>query len=217
MEGKNTVFPTSVKATFLVRSITPRKVTALAMLWLSLALPACSGPATGFKATDITGSGIGADFVLPDHNGNLRRLSEFRGKAVVVFFGFTSCPDVCPTTLMTLAQAMKQLGPDANRVQVVMITVDPSRDTPQALSQYVTAFDPSFIALVPGEEELKQVAGRFKVYINRNQANTSGFYTVDHTASSFVFDGNGRIRLFVPHEFSSQTWAADLRTLLASP
>jgi len=183
----------------------------------ALALAACSPPSPAFKSTDITGSGIGGDFELTDHSGTRRTLEDFRGRLVVVFFGFTSCPDVCPTTLMTLAQAMKQLGPDADQVQVVMITVDPSRDTQKTLSQYVTSFDPRFIALVPGEEELKQVASRFKIYINRNKPNAGGFYTVDHTTSAFVFDRSGRIRLFVPHEFSGQMWAEDLRMLLAAP
>jgi len=109
---------------------------------------------------------------------------------------------------------MKTLGKDADAVQVIMITVDPARDTQQVMAQYVTSFDPRFIGLVPTEEALHQVAGEFKVFINRNEPDASGFYTVDHTAASFVFDRSGRIRLFVPHEFSSDGWAADLRVLL---
>lgn len=186
----------------------------LLVLLLSLTLSACSRPPSAFKATDITGSKIGGDFALPDQNGNLRRSDEFRGKLLVVFFGFTNCPDVCPTTLSTLAQAMKALGPDSDAVQVIMITADPARDTQKVISQYVPSFDPRFIGLVPGEEALKQVASQFKVFINRNKPNESGYYTVDHTAASFVFDRGGRIRLFVPHDFSGNDWAADLRVLL---
>lgn len=199
-----------------VRILETQKVLAVAMLAaLSLALAACSpSPPPKFKATDITGSGIGGDFELPDHNGAIRRLAEFRGKAVVVFFGFTSCPDVCPTTLQRLAQTMKRLGPDADAVQVIMITVDPARDSKQVMSQYVTSFDSRFIGLVPGEEALRQAAGQFKVYINRNKPNADGFYTVDHTAAFFVFDRRGRIRLYVRDELSSNDLTADLRVLL---
>lgn len=181
---------------------------------LSLLLVACSPSPPTFKATDITGSNIGGGFALPDHNGDLRRLWDFRGKVVIVFFGFTSCPDVCPTTLSTLAQAMKNLGSDADAVQVILITVDPARDTQRVMSQYVTSFDPRFIGLIPSEEALQQVAGDFKVFINRNKPDASGFYTVDHIASSFVFDRSGRIRLLAPYRFSSEDWAADLRVLL---
>lgn len=169
-----------------------------------------------FKATDITGSAIGGEFELTDHRGAVRRLADFRGKLVVVFFGFTNCPDVCPTTLHSLSQVTKALGPDAKSVQVMMITVDPPRDTQQIMSQYVTAFDPSFIGLIPSEEELKQVASQFKLFISKNKPNESGFYSVDHTAASFVFDRQGRIRLFIahPHDANIDDWVADLRTLL---
>ncbi len=188
--------------------------TALAVVIVSLSFAACSPTAPQFKATDITGSKIGGDFELPDHNGRTQRLTDQQGKLVIVSFGFTSCPDVCPTTLNTLAQALKKLGSDADKAQVFMITVDPARDTPQVLSQYVTSFDPGFIALVPSDDALKQVSAQFKVFINRNKPNASGFYTVDHTAASFVFDGQGRVRLYVPHEANSDDIAADLRLLL---
>jgi protein SCO1/2 len=189
----------------------------LVTLGLVLALSACSkAPVVQFKATDITGSAIGGEFVLTDHGGTVRRLADFRGKLVVVFFGFTNCPDVCPTTLHALSQVTKALGPDAKSLQVLFITVDPSRDTQQIMSQYVTAFDPSFMGLVPSEEELKQVASQFKLFISRGKPNESGFYTVDHTAASFVFDRQGRIRLFVahPHDANIDDWVADLRLLL---
>lgn len=194
---------------------TPGNRAAVAIAALSLLLVACSPSRPSFKATDITGSDIAAGgFELPDHNGKLRRLDEFRGKIVVVFFGFTSCPDVCPTTLLVLAKAIRNLGPDAGAVQVIMITVDPARDTQQVMAKYVPSFDPRFIGLAPDEEALRRVAGQFKVFVNRNRPNDAGFYTVDHSASAFVFDSQGRIRLFVPHEFSSNEWAADLSALL---
>ncbi len=196
----------------LLRSL---RKTALAAVIFPLSLAACSPTLPQFKATDITGSRIGGTFELPDHNGRTQRLTDQRGKLVIVSFGFTSCPDVCPTTLTTLAQALKQLGPNADKVQVFMITVDPARDTPQVLSQYVRSFDPRFIALVPSDDALKQVSAQFKVYINRNKPDAGGFYTVDHTAASYVFDGQGQIRLLVPHEMSSENIATDLRLLLA--
>ena len=191
---------------------------------LLLTLSACSPPPPKFKATDITGSAIasgfdlpdnlGGGFELPDHNGKPRRFNEFRGKLVIVTFGFTSCPDVCPTTLQSLAQTMKQLGPEADAVQVIMITVDPARDTQEIMSQYTSAFDPRFIGLVPSEEALKQVAEQFKVFYVRNEPRRRGYYTVDHTAASYVFDRRGRARLYVPHEMGIADRISDLRRLL---
>ena len=198
----------------LTRASMRRRAITFALLMPALVISACSKPPPAFKATDITGSNIGGDFELPAHDGKVRRLTDFRGKLVVVFFGFTSCPDVCPTTLYTLAQALKALGPDGDAVQVIMITADPARDTQAVMSRYVPSFDPRFIGLVPNEDTLKQVAGQFKVYINRNKPDANGYYSVDHTASSYVFDRSGRIRLFVRHDFSSDDWAADLRMLL---
>lgn len=188
----------------------------LALLLAPLTLPACARRAPQFKATDISGSRIGSDFELRDHAGRPQQLSGHKGKVVIVTFGFTNCPDVCPTTLATLAQAVRKLGALGEKIQVFMVTVDPARDTPQALAHYVTAFDPRFISLVPDAESLPTVAAQFKVYIRANEPNESGFYTVDHTAASFVFDPQGRIRLFVPHEFTSDDWAADIAQLLAA-
>lgn len=188
----------------------------LAAPCLSLALSACSEPpAPKFKATDITASGLGGNLELKDHRGQPRSLQEFRGKLVVAAFGFTSCPDVCPTTLLKLAQVMKALGNDARNVQVLMVTVDPARDTRQVLAQYVTPFDARFVGLVPDEEQLEQVSKQFKVYVRRNQPNASGYYAVDHSTSSFVFDAGGRPRLYVSHDAAASDWVSDLRQLLS--
>ncbi len=133
---------------------------------------------------------------------------------IIVFFGFTNCPDVCPTTLSTLAEIMKRLGPDAAALQVLMITVDPERDSRDITSRYVPSFDPRFIGLVPSEEQLKQVAERFKVVYIRNKPNAAGFYSVDNTAATFVFDRESRVRLYVPHEMGIDDRIEDLRKLL---
>ena len=174
-------------------------------------LAACGG-GPKFKSTDITGVDYGKSLELADTSGRLRHLADFRGKAVVLFFGFTHCPDVCPTTLADLAGVMKALGPDADRVQVLFVTVDPERDTPQDLERYVHAFDPRFIALHGDPAATQRVAKEFKIYYEkRRQGDT---YTVDHSAQSYVIDPQGRLRLLVRHDRIGEDLADDLRTLL---
>jgi protein SCO1 len=165
-----------------------------------------------FRSTDITGAPYGQRLELVDHAGKPRRLEDWRGKAVVLFFGFTRCPDVCPTTLADIAQAVKSLGSDAPRVQVLMVSVDPERDTPASLEKYVTAFDPSFVGLRGDLEATKKVAAEFKIYFEKRKQGES--YTVDHSAQSYVIDPQGRLRLLVRHDRIAQDLAADLRTLL---
>lgn len=177
----------------------------------SLALPACDSSAQ-FRSTDITGAPYGRSLELTDHTGKLRRLEDWRGKVVVLFFGFTHCPDVCPTTLADIAQAVKQLGPDAQRVQVLMVSVDPERDTPESLATYVTAFDPRFLGLRGDLDATKEVANEFKIYFAKRKTGAS--YTVDHSAQSYVIDPQGRLRLLVRHDRIAQDLAADLRTIL---
>ena len=181
----------------------------------SLALLAgCEGGAPQFKSTDITGAEYGKSLALTDHNGKPRTLEDFRGKAVVVFFGFTHCPDFCPTTLADIASSLKSLGRDAERVQVLFITVDPERDTQDALAKYVTAFDPRFLGLYGDLEATRRTAKDFKVYFEKRKSGES--YTVDHSAQTYVIDPQGRLRLFVRHERIGQDLADDLRTLLRS-
>ena len=166
-----------------------------------------------FRSTDITGAPYGRQALeLTDHNGKLRRLEEFRGKALVVFFGFTHCPDICPTTLADIAQAVRSLGADAERVQVVMVSVDPERDTPESLAKYVTTFDPRFLGLRGDLEATKRVAADFKIYFEKRKLGES--YTVDHSAQSYVIDPQGRVRLLVRHDRIAQDLAPDLRTIL---
>ena len=178
----------------------------------SLALGAACDSGPQFKSTDITGAPYGHSLELTDHTGKPRRLEDFRGKAVVLFFGFTHCPDVCPTTLADIAQAVKSLGPDAERVQVLMVSVDPERDTPEALAKYVTAFDPRFLGLRGDLPATKRAAGEFKIYFEKRKSGDS--YTVDHSGQSYVIDPQGRLRLLVRHDRIAQDLAADLRALL---
>lgn len=182
-----------------------------------LALSACGEKTepVAFQNTDVTGLAYGKDFSLHDHNGKLRTLADFRGKAVVVFFGFTQCPDVCPTTMMEMSNVMQALGPDADRVQVLFITVDPERDTAELLSQYVPAFDKRFLGLRGDLAETDKVAKEFKVFYQKVPGKTPGSYTIDHTAGSYVFDPQGRIRLFIRHGQSVESITHDLKILLA--
>jgi protein SCO1/2 len=178
---------------------------------VALATAACdSGPK--FKSTDITGVDYGKALDLTDHHGKPRQLQDFRGKAVVLFFGFTHCPDVCPTTLAEISQALKQLGPDAERVQVVLVTVDPERDTKEALAKYVTAFDPRFLGMYGDMEATRRVAKEFKIYFEKRK--TGDTYSVDHSGQSYVIDPQGRLRLLVRHDRIGSDLPDDLRVLL---
>ena len=165
-----------------------------------------------FRSTDITGAPYGHTLELADHHGKPRRLEDFRGKAVVLFFGFTHCPDICPTTLADIAQAVKSLGSDADRVQVLMVSVDPERDTPQSLAKYVTAFDARFLALHGDLAATKKVAAEFKIYFEKAKSGDS--YTVNHSAQSYVIDPQGRLRLLVRHDRIGSDLAPDLRAIL---
>ena len=182
---------------------------------LLIALTACS-PKPEFKNIDITGStAFGKDFSLVDPDGKVRTLADFKGKAVVMFFGYTQCPDVCPTTLTEMQQAMTLLGPQSDKVQVLFVTVDPERDTAAILKQYVPAFDPRFLGLRPADEPaLERVAKDFKIYYKKVPGTSPGSYTMDHTAGSYAFDPEGRLRLYIKHAQGPETLAHDLKELL---
>jgi len=170
---------------------------------------------SGFKNTDVTGLDYAKDFAMKDHNGQMRRLEDFRGKAVVVFFGYTQCPDVCPTTMSEMANVMQQLGPLSDKVQVLFVTLDPERDTPELLSKYVPAFDSRFLGLVGDKAETEKIARDFRVFYQKVAGKQAGSYTVDHTAGSYVFDPQGRIRLFVRHGQGTEPIVHDLKALLS--
>lgn len=191
-----------------------RRAAAVALTAAFGALAGCDRGAPAFNATDVTGADWGRRLSLTDHTGKPRTLEDFRGKAVVLFFGFTHCPDVCPSTLSTLAEARRQLGPLAERVQVLFVTLDPRRDTAANLAKYVPAFDPSFIALRGDEEATKAAAREFKVFHQKNVGASPDNYSIDHTAASFVIDPEGRLRLYVRHDQGAEEIASDLRRLL---
>ncbi|WP_371743081.1 SCO family protein [Polynucleobacter sp. AP-Ainpum-60-G11] len=185
------------------------------MSLIGLALMACS-PKQSFKNVDITGSKkFGTDFTLVDPDGKVRTLADFKGKAVVIFFGYTQCPDVCPTTLTEMQQVMTLLGPQADKVQVLFVTVDPERDSASILKQYVPAFDSRFLGLRPADEAaLEKVTKDFMIYYKKVPGSSPGSYTMDHTAGSYVFDPEGHLRLYIKHAQGAETLAQDLKELL---
>lgn len=191
------------------------KLLSALFLSITLLLAGCSEPPR-FVSTDLSAVDWGKDFSLTDHNGQARRLADFRGKAVVLFFGYTQCPDVCPTTLAAMHEAMKLLGEDANRVQVLFVTLDPARDTPKLLAQYVPAFDPSFLGLYADENVITALTKDFKLFYARQPGSVPGSYSIDHSTGSYAFDPQGRLRLLLRHGETAANIAADLKLLLTS-
>ncbi len=185
----------------------------LAAVFAAALIAGCEASGPAFKNTDITGADWARELSLTDHTGKPRTLADFRGKVVVVFFGYVRCPDVCPTTLAELKSVIGQLGEEGKRVQVLFVTLDPERDTRELLAQYVPAFHPDFLGLYGDKEQIARTAKEFKVFYQKVPGSRPDNYSVDHTAGSYVFDPNGRIRLFVSHG-QTGTLAADIRTLL---
>ena len=183
-------------------------------LMAAAGLAACSPDKPAFKGVDITGAEYAKDFALTDQHGQVRSLKDFAGKAVVVFFGYTQCPDVCPTTLQELQQVKRLLGADGDRLQAVFVTVDPERDTPELLKAYMESFDPSFVALRPGPEQLQALLKDFKIYAKKVDGKTATSYTMDHSAQSYIYDPQGRLRLYSRYGSGPQAMADDLRLLL---
>jgi protein SCO1 len=183
-------------------------------LIFALVLTGCHGDKPAFESTDVTGADFGKTFTLTDQNGKARSLQDFRGQVVVVFFGFAHCPDVCPTTLAELAGAVRKLGPAGDKVQVVLVTVDPERDTQEVLGKYVTAFNPKFLGLRGNAEETARVAKEFKVIYQKVEGQKPENYTMDHSAGSYVFDTNGRLRLYVGYGRGADVFAHDIGLLL---
>lgn len=190
---------------------------ALAMTagWLAACSPS-SPSAPAFKSINLTGADYAQGFSLLDHNGQPRTLKDFPGKIIVLFFGFTQCPDVCPTSMAELAQVKQQLGKDGDKVQGIFITLDPERDTPELLKAYMVNFDPSFLALRPTLAQLPQVAKDFKIYYKKIEGKTPGSYTLDHSAGSYIYDTQGRLRLYSRYGMGAEALTSDIALLLKS-
>ena len=179
-------------------------------------LAACSEQQPSFASVDITGANYAKDFELTDHNGQVRRLADFKGKVVVMFFGFTQCPDVCPTSMAELAEIKQMLGKDGDRLQGLFVTVDPERDTPEVLKAYMANFDPSFIALTTTPDKLAILAKDYKVYYKKVPGKTPTSYTMDHSAGSYIYDPKGNLRLFTRYGSGAKVLASDIAQLLKS-
>ncbi|ADU39203.1 SCO family protein [Variovorax paradoxus] len=189
---------------------------SMAMAALGMGLSACSEPKQSFNAVDITGADYAKDFSLKDADGKVRTMADFKGKAVVLFFGYAQCPDVCPTTMTEMAQVKQQLGKDGDKLQVLFVTVDPARDTPEVMKAYMGAFDPNFVALIPTPDELAATAKDFKVYYKKVDGKTPTSYSMDHSAASFIYDPQGRLRLYARYGAGVPSMVSDLKTLLGS-
>ena len=192
------------------------KKIAIGALWVGAAgiFSACSPKGPKFQGVDLTGAEYGRDLPLTDQFGKERSIKDFAGKVVVVFFGYTQCPDVCPTSMSELAEVKRSLGADGDKLQGIFVTVDPERDTPEMLKGYMASFDPSFIALRCTPEQLVAVAKDFKIYFKRVDGQTPTSYTMDHSAGSYVYDTKGRLRVYHRYGAGAQSLAADVRALL---
>jgi len=192
-----------------------KKIAAYALLAGSIVLlGACSEKQVNFSSIDITGADYARDFALTDHNGQARSVKDFAGKVVVMFFGYTQCPDVCPTTMAELVEVKRLLGKDGDRVQGVFVTIDPQRDTPEVLKAYMGNFDPTFLALYTTPENLEKTTKDFKVYYKKVDGKTPTSYTMDHSAGSYVYDTQGKLRLYTRYGTGAAPLAADIKLLL---
>ena len=182
----------------------------------ALLLAACAPEKPSFNSVDVTGAEFGRELALTDHTGKPRTLADFKGKVVAVFFGYTRCPDVCPTTLAEMKLVKERLGSDGDRLQVLFVTIDPERDTPELLAKYVPAFDPSFLGLYGNAEATAKTAKEFKVFYQKVPGSSPDNYSMDHTAATFIYDPQGRLRLFAKHGMGADALTRDVKLLLAS-
>ncbi|AMM25356.1 SCO family protein [Variovorax sp. PAMC 28711] len=183
---------------------------------LGLNLTGCTEAKPSFNAVDLTGADYARDFSLTDADGKVRTMADFKGKVVVLFFGYAQCPDVCPTTMTEMAQVKQQLGTDGDKLQVLFVTVDPARDTPEVMKAYMGAFDPAFVALIPTPEQLAATAKDFKAYYKKNEGTTPTSYSMDHSAASYIYDTQGRLRLYARYGAGVAPMVADIKSLLKS-
>jgi protein SCO1/2 len=181
----------------------------------ALLIAACAPEKPSFKSVDVTGAEFGRELALTDHTGKPRTLADFKGKVVAVFFGFTRCPDVCPTTLAEMKLVKERLGADGDRLQVLFVTIDPERDTPELLAKYVPAFDPTFLGLYGSAEATAKTAKEFKVFYQKAPGSSPDNYSMDHTAATFIYDPQGRLRLFAKHSSGADALTQDIKLLLS--
>lgn len=201
----------------MFKKLIPTKAIKLSIAFCLLSsLFACDNVPQKFLNTDITGStAFNPNFELVDHLGNVRHLADFKGKVAIIFFGFTQCPDVCPTTLNEIKEVKELLGKDKDKLQVIFITVDPDRDTQEILAQYVPSFDPSFLGLRPATPEaLEQVVKGYKIFVQKDYSKDGKNYTINHTAGSYVVDKEGKLRLFIKHNQGAIGLVNDLKQLM---
>ncbi len=181
---------------------------------LGLQLTGCTEAKPTFNAVDMTGADYAKNFSLTDADGKVRTLADFKGKVVVLFFGFAQCPDVCPTTMLEMAQVKQQLGADGDKLQVLFVTVDPERDTPVVMKAYMNAFDPSFVALIPTPEQLAAMAKDYKAYYKKVEGKTPTSYSMDHSAASYIYDTEGRLRLYARYGAGVAPMVSDVKALV---
>lgn len=186
----------------------------LLVLVASVALVGCGQKEQKWNSTDVTGTGLGSNWSMPDLDGKMRSAADFRGKVVAVYFGYLSCPDACPTMLAQLVQLKEALGADGDKLQVVFISVDPEGDTPELMREYLAAFDPSFIGLRGDAEQLAATAKAFKAYYARVEDKEKGTYQMDHSTGLYLFDRDGNIRLYARSGMATEDLLADIRQLL---
>lgn len=179
-------------------------------------MTACGETKQNFNAVDITGADYAKDFSLKDTDGKVRTIADFKGKVVVLFFGYAQCPDVCPTTMTEMAQVKQQLGKDGDKLQVLFVTIDPARDTPEVLKAYMGAFDPAFLALIPTPDQLAVTAKDFKVYYKKVDGKTPTSYSMDHSAASYIYDPKGRLRLYARYGAGVAPMVSDVKALLSA-
>jgi protein SCO1/2 len=199
----------------MMQRFTLKSIAAYAVFALATAcFYGCSGDKPQFTAIDVTGADYAKDFTLTDHNGQPRSIKDFSGKVVVLFFGYTQCPDVCPTTMTELVEVKKLLGADGDKLQALFVTVDPARDTPEVLKNYMDNFDPSFLALYTTPEKLAVIAKDYKVYYKKSEGKTPTSYTMDHSAGSYIYDTQGKLRLYTRYGSGAAALASDIKLLL---
>ncbi|MGJ7483674.1 SCO family protein [Variovorax sp. LT2P21] len=188
------------------------RLAGVSAAWVGLA--ACTDPKPSFNAVDMTGADYAKNFALKDADGKERTLADFKGKVVVLFFGYAQCPDVCPTTMTEMAQVKQQLGKDGDKLQVLFVTVDPDRDTPEVMKAYMGAFDPAFVALIPTQEQLAAMAKDYKAYYKKVDGKTPTSYSMDHSAASYIYDTQGRLRLYARYGAGVAPMVADVQALI---